>query len=143
MATTASVTRQLHDLVRDWIQQGSVARPSASTLVALAARMISSVEKMVTERYKGKEKKRVVLEVLSLVVEEQPWASEDDKQAAKHVLAVVVPAAIDTIVDAANGDIDFQSFAQRWNRFWRTCCACCCCCQSNAAAAARRRDEHI
>ena len=111
--------------------------------MALAARMISSVEKMVTERYKGKEKKRVVLEVLSLVVEEQPWASEDDKQAAKHVLAVVVPAAIDTIVDAANGDIDFQSFAQRWNRFWRTCCACCCCCQSNAAAAARRRDEHI
>lgn len=126
-----SLVRQLHDVVRDWIQKGAVARPDASTLVSLAARMIATIEKMVTEKHKGAEKKRVVLEVLALVVEEQPWASPQEKETAKQILDVVVPKSIDTIVNVANGEVDFQSFATKWSRFWRACC-CCCCAKSTA-----------
>ena len=60
-----------------------------------------------------------------LLIENETSMNDADRTATLATLDVAVPAAIDTLVGVATGEINLQKKAAQCGKFWKACCPCC------------------
>ena len=88
------------------------------TLVNFSLTLIPVIQDLITGPHKGVYKKRLLLKVIILIVEQNiEWDSEKDKQLALSIVENVLPNTINTAIAISKGIIDL-------GKGKKNCCLC-------------------
>ena len=90
----------------------------SSTLLSLSITIMEIVEKL--PNLTGPEKKRVVIEVVKLMVDETEL-SEEDNAKVDVIIETVLPIAIDLIVAASRGSFSLNSIRNKLKHIFPCC----------------------
>ena len=93
---------QLFETARFWVVAHGRAVDEA-TVVVLATFLMAAVERLVKEKHSGAYKKRLLLTVLRLAIDEATHAGAGDKARVVHVLETVVADYVDKAAALAAG----------------------------------------
>ena len=114
--TQTPVFNQLYTQIRGWVRhEGDV---SAVTIIAFVTRVMTVVQRAVTERGMGSYKKQLVIALMNKLIGEIPM-SDADRSAILPILDTVVGGAMDVIVSVATGKIDLGKMLKNCN----SCCS--------------------
>lgn len=89
---------------------------NASSIIMLATDLIPAVQKLVSNKHQGSYKKKVILRVLELVIQDSDL-SDDAKSTLNSVLQTTVPITIDVMISVAKGDLNLGKLVKPF---------CCC-----------------
>jgi len=89
---------------------------STSSVITLAVRLMEVVEKL--PNIDGAEKKRIVIEVAKLIVNDSN-ISDEDKINVNLIIDLTLPMVIDTIISASRGQFSFNNLK---NKLKKLCC---------------------
>jgi hypothetical protein len=93
-----------------------------SNLTEFVTTLLRSLQTLVSEPQNGTSKKKILLTVLELVVEnELTHLSDSDRNALLNTIHMLVPKLVDTFVGLASGAIDIRKL---WNKYFGKCCGC-------------------
>ena len=113
----------IYTLAREWTVGNNV---TPSNIINFITYVMTSTQKLVTEKGNGQYKKRVVMTVLRKIVKNDiEFSSEEDKQVVSSLVETLAPSAIDTVVGIATGKIDLGKHARQAANIWKACFPCC------------------
>lgn len=93
-----------------------------SNLTEFVTTLLRSLQTLVSEPHNGSNKKKILLTVLELVVEnELKHLNDSDRNALLNTIHMLVPKLVDTFVGLASGAIDIRKL---WNKYFGKCCGC-------------------
>ena len=101
----------IYTLAREWTVGNNV---TPSNIINFITYVMTSTQKLVTEKGNGQYKKRVVMTVLRKIVKNDiEFSGEEDKQVVSSLVETLAPSAIDTVVGIATGKIDLGKHARQ------------------------------
>jgi len=113
----------IYTLAREWTVGNNV---TPSNIINFITYVMTSTQKLVTEKGNGQYKKRVVMTVLRKIVKNDiEFSGEEDKQVVSSLVETLAPSAIDTVVGIATGKIDLGKHARQAANIWKACFPCC------------------
>ncbi len=113
----------IYTLAREWTVGNNV---TPSNIINFITYVMTSTQKLVTEKGNGQYKKRVVMTVLRKIVKNDiEFSGEEDKQVVSSLVETLGPSAIDTVVGIATGKIDLGKHAHQAANIWKACFPCC------------------
>ena len=113
----------IYTLAREWTVGNNV---TPSNIINFITYVMTSTQKLVTEKGNGQYKKRVVMTVLRKIVKNDiDFSNETDKQVIENLVETLAPSAIDTVVGIATGKIDLGKHAHQAANIWKACFPCC------------------
>jgi hypothetical protein len=114
--TTDARIQMLYETAKKWANNEGV---NASNITSFVLVLISSIEELITEPHAGGFKEKAVLQVLTMVLEnEVVWESENTKQVVMGLVQTTVPLLIKTAIGVATGTIDL-------GKMFKNCSPCC------------------
>jgi len=109
-----------NELIRKVYDDAKVAFGSeqlnASTVITLSVRLMELVEKL--PNIDGPEKKRIVIEVAKMIVNDSDL-SDEDKANVNLIIDLTLPMVIDSIISASRGQFTLNSLK---NKLKKLCC---------------------
>ena len=112
------VAVRLYEIAKLWSLTNEV---NAVSVVEFVTTLIRALEDLVTENKQGQRKKKILMTVIRLVIQNEIKMLEADKQMLLTVVETVVPTLIDTVIGVATGSIDIH---KKWNTMFGGCCPC-------------------
>lgn len=92
----------LYNQFKDWSEGDKL---DASNVIQLVTLLIPAVQKIVIEPHRGPYKKKVVINVLELLIQDSKL-NNNAKTTLKIIVNTTVPITIDTLISVAKGDIN-------------------------------------
>lgn len=96
-----STTLELYNRFKGWGNRSL----HASDMITMVTLLIPMVQKLINGKGQGAYKKRIILDVLELIIGDSTL-EPSDKQSLILVLHTTIPPVIDTLISVAKGDLD-------------------------------------
>lgn len=100
---TDTRVRALYKIAKSWTINKDI---DPASIVEFVTFLMQQIEVLILEPGMGAEKKRVVMQVLQLVIEDQTHLSETVRNLLNSMMKLVIPNMIDTFIGLSNGEID-------------------------------------
>ena len=115
-STSDTRIQMLYETAKKWANEEGVDADNITSFVLI---LISTIEDLITESHAGPFKKKAVLQVLRMVLENDvQWESESTKQVVLGLVQTTVPILIDTVIGVATGQISL-------GKVFKNCSPCC------------------
>lgn len=90
---------------------------NTSTIISLVTLLIPAVQKLITEHHQGSYKKKVIINVLELIIKDSNL-DQNAKDSLELLIHTTIPITIDAFISIAKGDIDIGKLTQPF----KSCC---------------------
>ena len=94
-------TQEVYDAIKDSVTDGI----DSSNIITIISNLIPLVEKVIKEKHQGPLKKQIVIEVLTMLVNDSV-TNQNVKNTLLLIIHTTVPTVIDTMIDIGKGNID-------------------------------------
>ena len=108
MSTDDKNVKEVYEQIKEYVDGDRI---TSATLISLVTHLIPITQKVIIDKHKGPYKKKVVITVLKMIIDDSKL-NDSNKETLHLVVQSTIPFTIDTMVGIAKGDIDLAKYKE-------------------------------